>query len=457
VRKDCLLLTYFHCRTESRGFPPANRCEIAKMAPRTRSQIKLNNAHFEFFGPYLGPIGIILGLPLVCYALVYACNADGCMHLSPFSIPGFPANQRFFTWEAAGVFLGWLAFQAALHLLLPGQKFQGAKLSDGSQLTYKLNGKFNFYVTMAALGYFGFYKQTLNLSWAYDNYVPLMTSAIIFSSALSVYLYARSFARGALLAHGGDTGVAIYDFFIGRELNPRIGSFDLKEWCELYPGMIGWAALNLAMAHKQLTVTGSVSYSMMLVCACQGLYVFDALSHEYAILTTMDITTDGFGFMLAFGDLAWVPFTYSLQTRVLVNHSPALDWRIAIALFYFNMFGFIIFRGSNSTKDQFRRDPTHKMVKNVKTMPTERGTKLIISGFWGVARHINYFGDWLMGLAWCLPTGFNSIIPYFYVIYFGILLVHRDRRDDAACKIKYGKDWDKYCELVPSRIVPFLY
>jgi delta14-sterol reductase len=36
---------------------------------------------------------------------------------------------------------------------------------------------------------------------------------------------------------------------------------------------------------------------------------------EKAILTTMDITTDGFGFMLAFGDLAWVPFIYSLQAR----------------------------------------------------------------------------------------------------------------------------------------------
>lgn len=27
----------------------------------------------------------------------------------------------------------------------------------------------------------------------------------------------------------------------------------------------------------------------------------------------MDITTDGFGFMLSVGDLVWVPFTYSLQ------------------------------------------------------------------------------------------------------------------------------------------------
>jgi delta14-sterol reductase len=44
-----------------------------------------------------------------------------------------------------------------------------------------------------------------------------------------------------------------------------------------------------------------------------GYYVVDALWNERAILTTMDITTDGFGYMLAFGDLVWVPFTYSLQ------------------------------------------------------------------------------------------------------------------------------------------------
>ena len=62
----------------------------------------------------------------------------------------------------------------------------------------------------------------------------------------------------------------------------------------------------------------SVSISVPLLVA--GLYVWDALYHERAILTTMDITTDGFGFMLAFGDLVWVPFTYSLQV------SPGTMW-----------------------------------------------------------------------------------------------------------------------------------
>ena len=64
---------------------------------------------------------------------------------------------------------------------------------------------------------------------------------------------------------------------------------------------------------------------MALVCAFHGLYVFDALACEPAILTTMDITTDGFGFMLVFGDLVWVPFTYSLQARYLLEHPVALS------------------------------------------------------------------------------------------------------------------------------------
>jgi hypothetical protein len=108
------------------------------MAPR---KSKKQEPHFEFFGPYLGPAGIVLGLPAVCYALVYACNQGGCLTLSPFSVPGWPQGQRFFTWEASAVFLGWMALQAGLHLLLPGQRVEGAALSDGSKLTYKLNGE----------------------------------------------------------------------------------------------------------------------------------------------------------------------------------------------------------------------------------------------------------------------------------------------------------------------------
>lgn len=49
-----------------------------------------------------------------------------------------------------------------------------------------------------------------------------------------------------------------------------------------------------------------------------------------------------------------------------------------------------------------------------------------------------------MALAWSLPTGFNTPITYYYVIYFTILLIHRERRDDEACTLKYDS------RLLPS-------
>ena len=42
-------------------------------------------------------------------------------------------------------------------------------------------------------------------------------------------------------------------------------------------------------------------------------------------------------------------------------------------------------------------------------------------------------------------------------IYFLCLLLHRDRRDDHACRLKYGKDWDKFCAIVKYRMFPLVY
>ncbi len=46
----------------------------------------------------------------------------------------------------------------------------------------------------------------LDLGWAFDNFLPLATAAIIFSSVLSIYLYMASFGRGRLLAAAGNSG-----------------------------------------------------------------------------------------------------------------------------------------------------------------------------------------------------------------------------------------------------------
>src|SRR5438552_18724947 len=81
----------------------------------------------------------------------------------------------------------------------------------------------------------------------------------------------------------------------------------------------------------------------------------------------------------------------------------------------------------------------------------------ITSGWWGIARHMNYLGDLMMALAWCLPCLFESPLPYFYFVYFLVLLLHRERRDHAACREKYGQDWDAYCRRVRWRMLPYVY
>lgn len=180
--------------------------------------------------------------------------------------------------------------------------------------------------------------------------------------------------------------------------------------------------------------------------------------HEEAILTTFDIKHEKFGWMLAWGDLVWVPFTYTIQAQYLVHHTHELTGWQAVGLVALNGVGFAIFRGANIQKHRFRKDPTRPIWgKPPESIVTARGSLLLTSGWWGLARHANYFGDLLMAWAWCLPCGFGSPLPYFYVVYFTILLVHRERRDNAICQARYGEDWDRYREKVPWRIIPGVY
>ena len=74
----------------------------------------------------------------------------------------------------------------------------------------------------------------------------------------------------------------------------------------------------------------------------------------------MDITTDGFGFMLAIGDLCWVPFVYSLQARYLAFHPVELGPLWTAAILVTNLIGYYIFRDANREKNDFRNGKNPK-------------------------------------------------------------------------------------------------
>ena len=70
---------------------------------------------------------------------------------------------------------------------------------------------------------------------------------------------------------------------------------------------------------------------------------------------------------------------------------------------------------------------------------------------------MNYLGDLLMTLAWCLVTGFGSALPYVPLVFLVVLLIHRERRDFRMCAGRYGQDWEAYCRKVRWRILPGIY
>ncbi len=133
-------------------------------------------------------------------------------------------------------------------------------------------GLTNFVLTLSICLFFGFYTKQLKLAWVYDNFLPLLTASWLFSMCLSVGLYVASFrSKSVLLSPAGNTGHSLYDFFMGRELNPRLGRLDLKEFCELYPGLIGWVVLDLAMAAKQYELVRAVRRAHLFASsACFG-------------------------------------------------------------------------------------------------------------------------------------------------------------------------------------------
>jgi delta14-sterol reductase/lamin-B receptor len=406
-----------------------------------------------------GPLGALVMMTLLPVLTVYLW---ACVHLhggalvwpSRALIAALPRPSL----SALAGILGFIALQCLLDVLLPGRAYTGAPQKDGRRRTYRLNGLLSLVITLALLG------ALLATGWLHGTQAvallgPLLVTSILLVYGLSVFLYVYGQREPSPEApHLGGAARVIYDYFMGTGLNPRIGRLDLKMFMESKVAMTGWLVLTVLMAHAEYEQEGRLSLAMALVCLFQAFYVFDFFWFEEAMLSTWDINHENYGFMLAFAFLTWMPFNFSLQAQYLVHAHAALPLWAVVGLLGLNFGGYYIFRSSNLQKHRFRGGTGAKIWgREPEFIQTQRGTRLLASGWWGLARHANYLGDLMMALAWCLACGVSHLVPYFYFIYFAPLLIARERRDDQHCAHKYGADWERYRARVPWRIVPFVY
>ena len=191
-------------------------------------------------------------------------------------------------------------------------------------------------------------------------------------------------------------------------------------------------------------------------------------------MRSIDIIVDRAGFEIQWGCLVFVPAVYTFHTRLCVQSPSQLSLPVALAIFVVGMSGVYFNFAADMQRQRFReakgrmqvwgRDPVFVKASYTTTDPTsgklQRHTSLLLaSGYWGVARHFHYAFELVAAWSWCLLANpvVNGAPALLYAVFLTWLLSDRAKRDEAKCMRKYGKDYERYRELVPFLILPGVY
>ena len=341
-----------------------------------------------------------------------------------------------------------LAFLVVLFIgskLLPGRTVELAE-NGGTTRKFKLNGLALFVVTaiifgtVHVLGWFSL--STLN-----THFGALFLVANVLALGFTAWLYLRG-------RRTEDSTTGFWQGFVkGSQLNPVWSGIDLK-FFSYRPSLIGLALLNVSFAVVQYETYGHLTLAMILYQAFTFLYVLNYFQFESGMIHTWDIVSERFGLMLVWGDYVLVPFFYCIGGWWLVHAESSIGPEAAVLLVILYVFGFWLFRGANQQKHRFRQDSTTKIWGR----PAETlDGRLLVSGFWGIGRHLNYTGEICIYFAFILTIGFESWVPYLLPIWLTALLWHRSWRDDRRCRAKYGELWDRYVERVRFSMIPYVH
>jgi protein-S-isoprenylcysteine O-methyltransferase Ste14 len=340
-----------------------------------------------------------------------------------------------------------------LNATLPGRWVTGYinRPASAEKMRYHLNG-FSVFIVIITLWFIFGNSGLIPYDFLYIHRWQGVTGAcilgIVFTMAV-VLPFPR--VRRSLLA----------DLYLGRAENLQLGDgrVDAKMWLYLTGAtMLELNALSFA-AHHMLIFGDKASPGILVSTALITFFVLDYLTFERVHLYTYDLFAERVGFKLGWGCLVFYPYFYPVALWSTVNrsdpHTPV--WLMAIYVIVF-FTGWTLARGANMQKYFFKRNPGKKFLWIVPETITNGTSTLLVNGFWGVSRHINYLGEILMASGIVLSAGYPALIwPWLYPLYYVLLLFPRQRDDDRRCAVKYGELWNEYKKRVPWKIIPHVY
>lgn len=347
------------------------------------------------------------------------------------------------------------AILLALHVLIPAWKVDGYIKDDatGEPAKYRLNGLLVFIV---ALLVWGFELSGVPLAWLWEVKYWSILGALVLSVVVTLYYVFRESPDGKSITSS---------FWLGRKLHVTIfGRVEVKMYLYIIGGgVLALNALSGAAYHYNLH-GANANPGILLYAAMWVFFVLDYFCFERVQLYTYDLIHEKAGFKLFFGCFVVYPYLYLIPLWGLAEYpapdlSPFASSALLTASAVIFLAGWVISRGANLQKYTFKRWPEKKFLGIIEPQTLSNGEhRLLCSGFWGIARHANYFGEAVMAFAMALSFG-HLLSPWawVYLVFILGLFITRQIDDDELCGAKYGEAWQEYKKKTPYRIVPGVY
>jgi len=435
------------------------------------------------FDYYVAPILLMVLTPMTCLLVAFLTNRTevGILGLPELVEKEGGVGALFYRVLSetapslnAVVMLVVFNYVALILYWWPGPTKYGPLSENGVEPDYTDNGVahcFLFSLTFlggSELG-LGWYK----LSVLYDLFPETVGTLNLFGLAFCLFLY----FKGLYTPSGPDSGSEgkgfIFDYYWGTDLYPRLRGVDVKKFVNCRFSMTFWQLAGISFAAASYEKHGAVDYGLWLCALSQYLYLVKFYVWEIGYMRSIDIIIDRAGFYETWGCLVWVPAIYTLHTRCAVALTSGLSPPVAAAIFSVGLTGVglnfwadnqrQVFRETRGKTPVWGRQPQYieatYEARNAKTGELETHTSLLLaSGWWGLARHLQYTFELMAAWSWgLLGGGTVSLLPLFYPAFLTILLIHRASRDETKCLNKYGEHYKKYMQIVPYKIVPYLY
>ena len=397
-----------------------------------------------------GPLSLIFVVPILLFYVLIKTNL---------------ISKNFFPNLTGAIIFAIFMVYGFLSIKLSKKRFTGPTNVDGVTPEYAANG-FEFwtlsvFLTTLLAAVFPSVPKIFS-----ENFIPFIMVANIFGLLFVSYLY----IRGKDTYHDKkndewEESSTLFKFLRGLEFHPKLFGVDIKQWTNCRYGMISWQIIILLFMYYYFQKNG-FNNAVFVTVLLQSIYIGKFFFWETGYFNTLDITLDRAGYYICWGCLVFLPALYTYTTYFLINRSPNISWKVSLLIFLLGVYFTYKNYEVDRQKEIFKRDKENSIIDGKKAeyldVKYERDgkivdSKLLLSGHWGFSRHTNYTYEILTSGMWSAVGYQYGPVPFMYLLYIIILLVHRIYRDETKCSKKYGKYWKEYCKRVPYRLVKGIY